>query len=84
MVDQMRLTPAFRERGARVLEERGASPFEARRFFWLPAAAQVAGLRWLEYTSIGTRELMTDLEEIAEQQRARIEEQHIGKKGRWQ
>ena len=62
-----RLTPRFRDRAVRVLRERNASPFEANRFFKLPAVAQLCGLTWLEKTEIPTRELITDMEEIAEQ-----------------
>lgn len=66
-VRQMRLTPEFRKRAARVLEERGANPFEARRFFRLPPAAQVVGIMVLEEdASRSVRELIAELEEDAE------------------
>jgi hypothetical protein len=38
----MELGPEFGEHAARVLEERGASPFEAARYFRLPEAARLA------------------------------------------
>lgn len=67
MSDEMRLTPEFGDHVLRVLEERGASPFEGSRFFRLPPHAQVAGLRWLEdRDDVPVRELIDDLEEIAE------------------
>jgi hypothetical protein len=52
VTDEMRLTPEFGDHAARVLEERGASPFEAARFFRLPGAAQAAALPYLEDRSI--------------------------------
>jgi hypothetical protein len=61
------LTSEFREHVARVMKERGASPFEAARYFRLPEAAQLAAVRYLEdRRDIPLRELLAILEERAE------------------
>lgn len=71
MSDEMRLTPEFGDHVLRVLEERGGNPFEARRFFQLPAPAQYAALPYLEDRSIAVRELISDLEEAVEGEASR-------------
>lgn len=66
-MDEMRLTPAFRERAARLLDERGLHPFEAARFFRLPAVAQVFGLMVLaDDPARDALELIGELEEDTE------------------
>jgi hypothetical protein len=45
---ELRITPALREKAARLLEARGANAFEAARFFRLPPPAQVVGMIVLE------------------------------------
>lgn len=57
------LGPAFSDHVSRLLEARGASLFEARRFLRLPPAAQVAAVAFLEDRSIAVRDLLTKLEE---------------------
>jgi hypothetical protein len=63
----MQVTPAFRQRVGRVLQDRGANAFVARRFFRLPAAAQLFGLIALESDAErDVRELIGELEEDTE------------------
>jgi len=64
-MDDMWLTPEFRDDVARVLEDRGASPFEAARFFRLPDDAQLAARPYLEDRSIPLRDLLATIEERA-------------------
>jgi hypothetical protein len=71
MSEDARLGPEFGEHIARVLAERGASPFEAARFSRLPHAAQLAALPYLEDRSIPVRELLNELEEEVERRRAK-------------
>jgi hypothetical protein len=62
-------TPEFGDHVLRVLEERGASLFEARRFSRLPHEAQFVALRYLQDRNIPVRELLDDLEEEVERRR---------------
>ena len=78
-MDEMRLRPEWRERVARVFEERGSNPFEAMRFFRLPPAAQFVGLMVLEEDpSRGVRELIAELEEDTERLRTMKERPQKG------
>jgi hypothetical protein len=65
-MDEMNLGPEFRDHVVHVLADRGASPFEATRYFRLPEAAQLAALPYLEDQSIPVRDLLADLEHRGE------------------